>query len=142
MIPHVGDIERFKVLVGEAVEDLKKIPHPVRIAGPLRTGGDGLKANQRRFELGEALLQSRGLTVFKYGGKYAEAIKAAYDLHIEHFHVPILRSGLIESIFFLQGWESSGGASYERRLCEELGISIGDISHEELSAFKSEHPNL
>lgn len=134
----MGSAEMFKGLVGEAIEDMKKLPPPlVRIAGPLRTGGDGYEANLQRFQLGEALLQSRGLTVFKYGGKYADAIKAAYDLHFEHFHIPILKTGLIQSIFFLPKWEESGGATYERKLCAELGVADNDISREELSAFEA-----
>ena len=139
----MGSIESFKALSEEVIEDLKKLPPTVvRVAGPLSTGGDGYEINLRRLELGKALLQSRGLTVFTYDAKTVKAIKSAYDLHFTHFYIPILKSGLIQAIFFLQGWESSGGASYERRLCEEQGISIGDISHEELSAFESEHPNL
>ncbi|MBY0538931.1 hypothetical protein K2P56_00660 [Patescibacteria group bacterium] len=135
----MASIEVFKALVGEAVEDMKKLPPPlVRIAGPLRTGGDGYETNLQRLKQGEALLRSRGLTVFGYTGKYADAIKAAYDLHFEHFHIPILKTGLIQSIFFLPKWEESRGAAYERQLCTELGVSIGDISYEELSVFESE----
>lgn len=135
----MASIEVFRVLVGEAIEDMKKLPPPlVRIAGPLRTGGDGYEANLLRFKRGEELLRSRGLTVFGYTGKYADAIKAAYDIHFEHFHIPILRSGFIQSIFFLPKWDESRGAAYERKLCEDLGVSIYDITREELSAFDAE----
>ncbi len=136
----MGDIEKFNGLVVEAIDELRKLPSPAaRLSGPLRTGGDGYETNLARFQLGEELLRSRGFTVFGYHGKYADAIKAAYDLHFEHFHIPILKSGLIVAIYFLPGWEGSGGASYERQLCEEIGISIGDISREELLAFEATH---
>ncbi|MBX9765144.1 hypothetical protein K2X83_00710 [Patescibacteria group bacterium] len=135
----MASIEVFKGLVGEAIEEMKQLPPPlVRIAGPLRTGGDGYEINLQRLKTGEALLQSRGLTVFGYSGKYAEAIKAAYDLHFTHFHIPILKTGLISSIFFLPKWQESGGASYERKLCDELGIEAGEITLDELSKFESE----
>lgn len=134
----MGSIETFKALVGEATEELKVLPRPIaRIAGPLRSGGEGLVINTRNFKIAEALLRSRGVTIFEYGGKYAEAIKAAYDLHFEHFHIPILRSGLIDSIYFLPKWETSNGASYERKLCAELGVGIKDITSDELSEFES-----
>jgi hypothetical protein len=135
----MGGVEMFNGLVGDAIEDMRKLPPPlVRIAGPLRTGGDGYEANLQRFQVGEALLQSRGLTVFKYEGKYADAIKAAYDLHFKYFHIPILKTGLIQSIFFLPKWQESNGATYERQLCTELGVSIRDITPEELSAFEAD----
>jgi hypothetical protein len=131
-------IEMFKALTVEAIEDLKKVPPPVaRISGPLRTGGDGYDTNLKRLRLGEALIRSRGISIFGYE-KYSDAIRSAYDLHFEYFHIPILKTGLIQSIFFLPGWEGSGGASYERRLCDELGIAKNDITVEELLAFEKE----
>lgn len=132
----MGAVEMFKALTAVAIEDLKKVPPPVaRLSGPLRTGGDGYETNLKRFKLGEALIRSRGISIFGYD-KYADAIRSAYDQHFEHFHIPILKTGLIQSIFFLPGWEGSGGASYERRLCDELGITKNDITVEELLAFE------
>lgn len=132
----MGSIELSKAYA-EAIADLKALPPPiVRLSGPLRTGGDGYEVNQRRFKTGEALLRSRGLTVYGYE-KFKEVIQANYDLHFEHFNIPILQSGLIRSIFFLPGWETSGGASYERKLCGELNITAEDLTRDELSAYES-----
>lgn len=130
--------ETFRLLLGEALQELRDLPPPVvRLAGPLRSGGDGYKENLGRFEIGKALLASRGITVFFYQGKYADAIQAGYELHFEHFHIPILESGFIAGMHFLPKWSESRGASYERELCEKLSIPVSDITLEELNAFEA-----
>ncbi len=134
----MANVETFRLLLGKALLELQELPPPVvRLAGPLRSGGDGYEENLRRFKIGQALLVSRGMTVFSYQGKYAEAIQAGYELHFEHFHIPILESGLIAGMHFLPKWNESRGASYERELCEKLSIPVNDIAIEELNAFEA-----
>jgi len=124
--------EVFRELAVEAIEDLKKLPQPVvRVFGPLTTGGFGYEENAKRFLRSEAVLRAKGYTVFDYS-KYEKTISKIYEpsLHtdvMEYFHKPIIEADIIKEVFFLPKWEESKGATYERNLCEKLGITISEF---------------
>ena len=46
---------------------------------------------------------------------------------LDKFYLLLFQSGLITTFYFLPGWESSFGASWERRQAKELGIEIIDL---------------
>ena len=50
--------------------------------------------------------------------------KGAGNPLLELFYRPLFESGLIGSMYFIKGWESSDGARWEHDLAVELGISI------------------
>jgi len=97
----------------------------VRVCGPLTSGGFGYEENKRIFLVAENALKQKGYTVFDYfDGNDDEGHIAAMGLPweevMEHYHKPILESGLIETAFFLPHWRESNGAKWEHQFIEEI----------------------
>jgi len=40
------------------------------------------------------------------------------------FYLPIFEGGYIQDLYFIQGWQSSHGATWEHNQAERLGIKI------------------
>jgi hypothetical protein len=111
-----------------------RMPRPiVQICGPIATGGLGdLDSNLHAFNEEIKKLQEKGLNVFdqmpfempmqelkkdlKPGG-YAYSI-------LDDFYLPIFKSGLIGTFYFMSNWQTSKGATWEHGLAKELGIEI------------------
>lgn len=109
-------------LADSVIEQLKKMKTPiVRVCGPLTTGGfNDYDKNAKRLRLAESILISKGYTVCEFGPA-EESIKDKGFSHsaiMDVFHKKVLDSGLIGEAFFLNGWESSKGASMEHALCK------------------------
>lgn len=116
---------------------LRRMPPPiVQVCGPLTTGGAGsLEANIARFRAAIAVLKRRGWSVFDQIpfqetmiriGKSAGQAGYCWPILWE-FYQPVFRSGLINRAFFLPGWQSSTGASWEHRMVTECLILIEEF---------------
>lgn len=110
------------------------------VSGPISTGGFGTREkNIAVFHRAIQYLQSRHNSVFDQtpfettifrlaeewyrlnpGAEYCEPI-------LTDFYGPVFESGLIYRVAFIQGWESSRGARWERKRALELGLKIADL---------------
>jgi hypothetical protein len=123
----------LQTLAGGAIERLRALPQPVvRVSGPLTSGGYGYDENLRRFILAQEKLREQGLTVFDYfEGNHDERqivpLGLSWPEVMEHYHRPIMATGLLKTVFMMPRWEESNGAQYEHRFAEELGLEIKDI---------------
>lgn len=106
--------------------------YAVMVAGPISTGGLGSRAKntERLKEVIDQLL-ALGHPVFDqvpFEGKMQEFIagfQGDYPMPIlDEFYLPLYQSGRIKKFFFVPGWESSFGASWEHDRAKELGIEI------------------
>lgn len=120
----------LKTLAGGAIERLKELPHPVvRVSGPLTSGGYGYDENLRRFLIAQETLRAEGYTVFDYfDGNYDERqiipLKLPWEEVMEHYHVPIMETGLLSVMFIMPLWESSNGAKVEHDFALKTGMTI------------------
>ena len=77
-----------------AIGRLKQLPQPVvRVSGPLTSGPRDFDGNND-----EAVIKS---------------LDVPWDMVMEHYHRPILETGLIGACYFIPEWELSSGASWE-----------------------------
>ncbi len=117
---------------------LATMPPPVsQLCGPISTGGFGNReANLILFERCVAELRLRGLNPFdqmptertlgrlahEWGRKNPKATYC-YSILFE-FYDPIFASGMVGTLVFMPGWESSEGARWEREEGKRRNISI------------------
>ncbi|MDO8659545.1 MAG: DUF4406 domain-containing protein [Candidatus Parcubacteria bacterium] len=126
----------------ESISDLYKIAEKIidrmekplmQVCGPIATGGLGsIEANLNIFNKTIIQLQEKKLNIFdqtpfeKPMRKLKE--KLAPDGYLESiltdFYMPILKSGMVSSLFFLPNWESSYGAKWEHEKAKEFGLEI------------------
>lgn len=113
---------------------MKKQGQPiVQICGPMSTGGFGdLAQNMVLFEYAMNTAVEHGLIVFnqmpfqdamirianwKPNQSYCTAI-------LEVFYKKVFESGCVNKTLFIPDWQSSHGATWERKLVTELGIVV------------------
>ena len=145
MVPHWEENDEIELLKAQTFEDLaaiamrvlKRMPKPImQICGPITTGGKGsLTKNLDALE--EAIEQQTksGHHVFNqlpFQGAMFRILKTPYYKgHEDHllttFYRSIFGSGLIDTLCFLPGWESSYGASWEHQEAQRLGIKIVNL---------------
>ncbi len=136
----------FAALVPIALAELRKFADGAdMVCGPISTGGRGsIEANIQVFNATIAALQSEGRPVFNQvpyeeqilrlrtawqnsspenAGKYCMPL-------LNDFYLPIFKSGHFKQGWFIPGWTSSYGASWERRQLSHLGIAITDLTDE------------
>jgi hypothetical protein len=129
-----------------ALRMLQRLAQPVsQVCGPLTTGGRGtFEANVEMLHLAIQSLTQEGHIVFDQRPfeipmrKLVQAHVASggrgYDYSLlERFYLPLFASGLIKQLYFLPGWESSIGASWEHQRGKELGLEIFYLSDSFLS---------
>tara|TARA_B100000508_G_scaffold104314_2_gene82649 strand:+ start:445 stop:972 length:528 start_codon:yes stop_codon:yes gene_type:complete len=137
----------YEDLAGVAMAQLRRLsaafPIPSGIVcGPISNGGLGSKeANIAHFEEVVRTMVKRTKGNFFSQIPYEEALwrvqdylavrepdmvhpKGAGNPLLEKFYRPLFESGLIGAAFFIEGWESSDGAVWEHKLCEEIGLGI------------------
>jgi hypothetical protein len=135
----------FGELAELALQIIDRMPEDINIvSGPISTGGVGSNAgNIKVFKnITEFLGDEMGLNVLSWipfetriGGMAREWSKlnpeGAYCMPIlNDFYYPIFSSKKIKKVNFIHGWQSSFGASWEHKLCEELGIQREYLSAE------------
>lgn len=128
--------QKLQELAREAIVRLSELPQPVvRVSGPLTSGGYGYEENQRRFIVAQAKLREEGNTVFDYfEGNHDERhiveLALSWEDVMEHYHKPIMATGLIKTVFMMPMWETSNGAKWEHAFAESLGLNICELPSE------------
>jgi hypothetical protein len=114
---------------------LDRMPRPIAgVCGPIaETGGlHSVEANLNVFNNKIIQLQKTGLQIFDqmpFEEKMQE-FKAKMNQENflkelnDDFYIPIFKSGIVSTFYFIPGWESSSGAKFEHQKALELGIKI------------------
>lgn len=127
-------VETFSSMCAVALRVLARMPRPISmVCGPMTTGGAGSRfENMLIFNEAIILLQAKGVNVFdqmpyEYPMERLKTGRPEGGYHTEiltDFYLPIFESGIISKFYFLPGWESSVGATWEHeqamRLCAEI----------------------
>jgi hypothetical protein len=121
-------------LVAVTLQELQKNGPHVRVCGPFTTGGKGsVDLNKKEFADAVSFFQESALPVWdnipfedqalrlQQEGKLSK--KDPYDL-LKRCFLPLFESGAFTTVYFLPGWESSRGASWEHEQAKQLGINI------------------
>ncbi len=137
-IDSINVSESYKELLNVALNVLKSMPKPiVQVCGPISTGGLG--SIEKNLEvLGRTIrkLESGDHHVFgqvPFEDKMQELKKEyvddgkASDALLEEFYLPIFEAGFITEFYFINGWESSYGARWEREMAKKFNIKIIDL---------------
>lgn len=144
LIAECARIRTLEQLLPIAMRELRKFePGGAHIVcGPISTGGIGdPKANLRRFnsvidELRrcEKPIWSQMPYEFpifhireKWWLEHPEFRDDYYMPILEDFYRPLFSTGLFKRAWFIPGWESSFGASWERKEFDSLGIQVTDL---------------
>lgn len=114
---------------------LDRIPRPVAgVCGPIaETGGlHSIEANLNVFNNTIIQLQKTGLRIFDqmpFENKMQE-LKAKMNREDflrelnDDFYMPIFKSKIVSTFYFIPGWETSNGAKFEHEKAKEFGIKI------------------
>ena len=121
------------------------------VCGPISNGGVGRgdrEVNLQVFGVAVASFQHEREGFFFSQMPYEDVIgdlkradiiklgKPVADLKLlTEFYLPLFESGKIGEMLFLPDWQTSSGATWERRQGERLGISIHDIPEPVAKAF-------
>jgi hypothetical protein len=147
----IAGARSYEDLTTVALRVLARMPQPVAmIHGPLTTGGTSLEENwirirtrifssrekdhavfnqmpflkvARRIARRKASPVQRVLSFFLFWRKKKESAIDRHEFR-EKFHLPIVRSGYIQEMYFMAGWEDSTGARWYHDQAEKLGIKI------------------
>lgn len=135
----IEDAKSYDDLKEIALEILKDMPQPIgEVCGPASTGGHGsLQKNLEIIEKTTHKLADQGEHIFNwlpFESRF-QALKSSHgkDDHeknqflLDRFFLHIFNSGFVKKAFFINGWQSSHGASWERMQAERLGIEIVDL---------------
>lgn len=129
--------ETFNALFDVAHQILLRMPQPIAmVCGPISSGGLGSKEkNLEVFRNTIKTISDKGVVVFSQMPferpmwKIQEKIEAVPCYNggcniLESFYLPIFESGLIKKFYFIRGWETSLGATWENNQAKRLGIEI------------------
>lgn len=128
--------EDYSDLYAVVKEMLPKIRQPIgQVCGPITSGGKGsLEENLRIFEKTILRLSSKGISIFNqlpFETTLERIWKAdKRDLKIrnldllEGFYLPIFESGFIKDLYFIYGWNSSFGTTWEHKEAKKIGLNI------------------
>jgi hypothetical protein len=135
----ISECKDYEDMVSVALEILRDIPKPLaQVCGPVSTGGKGsIEKNLQRLENAMLKLVAQGINVFNQASfeepmqkirqeKGTNMDESNLEL-LEQFYKPLFESGLINTLYFLPDWQSSFGATWERKQAERLGITIIDL---------------
>ncbi|MDO8590486.1 MAG: DUF4406 domain-containing protein [bacterium] len=123
--------ETMAELLNIALAILDRMPKPVSlVSGPISTGGRGSTSqNLKVFAEAIEALAKTGETVFNqlpFEDKFSELSRRSklsyFMLVLDDFFLPILKSGKIDKIWFMPGWETSTGAKWEYEQAKKLAI--------------------
>ncbi|MDB4984074.1 MAG: hypothetical protein JWM20_253 [Patescibacteria group bacterium] len=129
-LPDLKSFEEMVILAHEVIDAISG--EVAMVSGPISTGGLGSReANLIRLDEAITSLVSEGHIIFDQApfdtkmNEFVAHIKEGYPMPIlEEFYLPLFKSGKIKKFFFVPGWESSTGASWEHDRAKELGIEI------------------
>ena len=124
----------FAALATVALRTLERMPQPIgQVCGPISTGGKGsIKANLVTFAEAIEWLQGQGRNIFNqmpFEEHIFRIIDGGYNTQVnnqllEEFYLPIFASNLVTTFYFIPGWESSHGATWEHEQIQKHGYAI------------------
>jgi len=127
----------FSELTAIALSVLQRMPEPVgQVCGPISSGGLGsIEANLAVFDAAIGLLVADGKVVFDqmpFEEHFFRIIRNGWSTRTNNtllvdFYQPLFETGSIRTLYFLHGWETSGGAMWERAFGKKLGMEIIDL---------------
>ena len=135
----IKECRSYEDMKNVALDMLDKMPKPiVQVCGPISSGGKGtIQKNIEMLEYAMQKLMEQGVNVFNQAPfeEPMQRIKAGNNKNSEEsnqelldkFYLPVFKSGLINTLYFLPGWQSSFGARWERIQAERLGMEIIDL---------------
>ncbi len=143
LLERCSEATSFTGLLTIAKIELCKFPKGAEIVcGPMSTGGVGsLEENMRVFENTIKTLMQQAAPVFNqipYQDKMVSLVEewsaadgsraGKYCMPIlEEFYSPLFETGFIKKAWFIPGWESSIGATWERKKLSSVGVRIYDL---------------
>ncbi len=129
--------ETFNTLFDIAHQVLLRMPQPVAmVCGPITSGGLGSREkNLEVFRKTIKSLSDNGIIVFSQMPfeepmwRIQKKIEATLYYKeggsiLESFYLPIFESGLVKKFYFIPGWETSMGATWEHSQAKIMGIEI------------------
>jgi len=142
----VQEFTEPSILYLSAISILEKIKRHVSpvyfVIGPMTTGGLG--SVEENFKVFEAAIE---LVRHKTGGavfnqvyfedsfqRYTADFQSRHGVDkypiaiMEDFYGPLLRDTHFHRVFRIEGWETSKGASWENKVCEEVFMPTTDIA--------------
>jgi len=133
-IQKIKEAETFYELVTIGLEILNRMDGPIaQVCGPISTGGSGsTRENLNLLAKAIEFLTKKGISVFNqlpFERAFDKIMKNyktnGYDSPIlEEFYGPIFKSGKIEKIYLLPGWQNSKGVTWEYNFAKKLGIKV------------------
>lgn len=134
------------VIALQILERMKKLGKPiVEVCGPMTTGGRGsAEENFRLYNFAVKSLEDTGKIVFnptpfqETMGRLSTHLQGGeYNMDIlEVFYRGLFSSGYIDTVYFLPGWQTSKGASWERKNIAGFGVKIEEYPADLLQDFK------
>ncbi len=136
-VENMDKASTFEELAKIAIEIIRRMPQPLgMVSGPISHGGAGsIELNLKIFRETIQRLLDGGIIVFdqvpfekhmRRIGQNPEYYRS--DSHLLNaFYLPVFESGLIHTMYFISGWESSSGAKWEREQVIRLNINIKDL---------------
>lgn len=125
--------KKYPELSEVALRILRRMPQPIgQVCGPITSGGVGkIDGNLAIFRATVERLIAHGKNIFDqlpfephlFRIRESEYHNGELQL-LEEFYGPIFGSGLVTTLYFIQGWESSFGASWEHNEAKRLKIKI------------------
>lgn len=125
--------QSFGELSKIAMRILNRMPQPVgQVCGPISTGNKSIEENLKVFNETVQQLVDEGKTIFDqipfedYIFRLLETGKGSRekDQLLNEFYLPLFESGLVKTFYFIPGWKSSHGATWEHEQAKRLGIEI------------------
>lgn len=126
--------QSFGELSKIALRVLSRMPKTVgQVCGPISTGGVGsIPGNLKVFDQTIQQLVDKGVHIFDqmpFEEHFFRIIQAEWGTRhnnqlLTDFYLPILQSGHIKTLYFMRGWQSSQGATWEHEKAQRLGIRI------------------
>jgi hypothetical protein len=131
-----------------ALGELKKFKHDIHlVCGPITTGGRGsIEENLRVFDAVVTWLLEAGLPIFsqlpyedqiftlrqRWQAEDTARVGQYHEAILHNFYAPLIQSGRINRPWFIKGWQSSTGATWERQQFTDLKVKIVDLSETDI----------
>jgi len=137
-------VSSFEGLAELALSQLRILEQCSIVCGPISTGGLGsVEKNIEIIKVVSDYLESTGIRIFNniFYEKYIVKLKNEWESEgntgyctpiLENFYLALYKSGHIKIAYFLPGWESSYGASWERNILPKCGVKIIDLEQSKI----------
>lgn len=132
-VEQLAHARTFDELRQIATRVLRRMPRPIgQVCRPISTGtASTIEENLERMHAAIEKLKATGATVFNQVPfeMPMQRIKSRYPnlgntKLLSEFYLPLFKARLIDTLYFLPGWESSQGATWEHEQALRLGLGI------------------